>query len=320
MLEKLEYTEVAFVEDEGWLRRIYEGDLLSLDFIDLRLLLEVAEAGSITAGAARAHLALASASARLQGMEEALGVALFTRGRRGVQPTPAGRALIHHARVVAQQMERMHADLGQYARGLKGHVRLLCNTSALAEFLPEALSAFMAAHPQIDVDLEERSSAEIVRAILGGAGDVGIVADSVDMGGLHCFPFRPDRLVLVAAAGHALATRRSVGFAEALDHDFIGLIKGVALQEHLAGHAARLGKRIKARVRLRSFDAVCGMVERNLGVAVVPESAALRCQKSMAIRRIRLSDPWASRQLTLCMRRFEDLPPYARQLVEHLRA
>jgi len=293
---------------------------LRFDLTDLRLCLEVADAGSITAGAARAHLALASASARLHGMEQALGVALFARGRRGVQPTPAGRALLHHARLVTQQIERMHADLGQYAQGLKGHVRLLCNTSALAEFLPDALSAFMVAHPRIDVDLEERSSAEIVRALLRGAGEVGIVADSVDLGGLQGYPFRPDRLVLVVARGHALAGRRGIAFEEALEHDFIGMIKGVALQEHLAGHAARLGKRIKVRVRLRSFEAVCGMVERGLGVGVVPESAAIRCQKSMAIRRVRLSDAWASRQLTLCMKSFDELAPYARRLVEHLRA
>jgi len=293
---------------------------LRFDLTDLRLCLELAEAGSITGGAARANLALASASARLLGMEEALGVALFTRGRRGVQPTPAGRALLHHARLVTQQIERMHADLGQYAQGLKGHVRLLCNTSALAEFLPEALSAFMAAHPRIDVDLEERSSVEIVRAILRGAAEVGIVTDSVELAGLQAFAFRPDRLVLVVARGHALAGRRGIAFEEALEHDFIGMIKGVALQEHLAGHAARLGKRIKARVRLRSFEAVCGMVERGLGVAVVPESAAIRCQGSMAIRRVRLSDAWASRQLTLCMKSFDDLAPYARRLVEHLRA
>ena len=247
-------------------------------------------------------------------------MALFARGRRGVQPTPAGRALLHHARLVTQQIERMHADLGQYAQGLKGHVRLLCNTSALAEFLPDALSAFMVAHPRIDVDLEERSSAEIVRALLRGAGEVGIVADSVDLGGLQGYPFRPDRLVLVVARGHALAGRRGIAFEEALEHDFIGMIKGVALQEHLAGHAARLGKRIKVRVRLRSFEAVCGMVERGLGVGVVPESAAIRCQKSMAIRRVRLSDAWASRQLTLCMKSFDELAPYARRLVEHLRA
>jgi DNA-binding transcriptional LysR family regulator len=293
---------------------------MHLDLADLRLFLAIAEAGSITGGAARAHLALASASARLQGMEESIGAALFTRGRRGVQPTAAGRALLQHARLVTAQVERMYADLGEHARGLRGQVRLLCNTSALAEFLPQALSAFMAAHPQVDVDVEEGTSLEIVRALLAGNGEVGIVTDSVDFGSLETFPFRADRLVLVVPRGHALSRRRKVFFAQALDHDFIGFTKGVALQEYLAGHAARLGRRIKVRVRVRSFEAVCGMVERGLGLAVMPESAALRCRQTMQISRVALSDAWSVRQLTLCMRSFTDLPPYARQLVEHLRA
>lgn len=293
---------------------------MHLDPTDLRLFLAVAEAGSITAGAQQAHLALASASARVQGMEASVGTALFVRGSRGVQLTPAGRALSQHARIVLGQFERMVAELGEYARGLRGHVRLLCNTSALAEFLPQALASFMTEHPQVDVDVEEGTSLEIVRSLLAGAGEVGIVADTVDLGSLEHFPFRPDRLLLVVPQGHALARRRRVAFAQALEHDFIGFTKGVALQDYLTGHAARLGLRIKVRVRLRSFEAVCGMVERDLGVAVMPESAALRCRQSMKIACVRLSDAWAARQLTICMRSHADLPPYTRQLIEHLRA
>jgi len=293
---------------------------MHLDLADLRLFRAIAEAGSITGGAARANLALASASARLQGMENSIGAALFIRGRRGVQPTPAGRALLAHARIVGQQVERMYAELGEYAHGVRGQVRLLCNTSALAEHLPQALSSFMAAHPQVDVDVEEGTSLEIVRSLLAGDGDIGIVADSVDFGSLQSFSFRADRLVLVVARGQALARRRKIGFAEALAHDFIGFTRGMALQEHLAGHAARLGMRIKVRARLRSFEAVCGMVERGLGVAIMPESAAQRCRQTMALSSIRLADPWATRQLTLCTRNITELPPYCRQLLQYLRA
>lgn len=300
---------------------------LRFDLADLRLFLEVAQAGSITAGARRANLALASASERLHNMEEALGVALFTRGRRGVAVTPAGQALLLHARAITEQIERMNADLGQYAQGLKGRVRLLCNTSSLNEFLPEALSAFMTTHPQVDVELEELTSVRIVRAVLAGEGDIGLLADSTDLrtladavkqGRMQIFPLRADRLVVVTAPAHSLARRRGIAFAEALDHDFIGLTKGISLGEHLAAHAP-LGKRVKARVRLGSFEAVCRMVERGLGISVMPEVAVIRCQKTMNIRRIPLSDEWATRRLTLCVRKLEELPAYARQLVEHLR-
>ncbi|CAJ0853545.1 MAG: LysR substrate-binding domain-containing protein [Ralstonia sp.] len=292
---------------------------MRFDLTDLRLFLHTAEAGSITAGAERAHLTLASASARIRGMEDTLGVPLLTRNRRGVETTAAGRTLVHHARVVLQQMDRMRGELGEYARGLKGYVRLLSNTAAMTEFLPETLSAFLAAHPEVDIDLEELVSHEIVEAIAQGRADIGIVNDAVDLSGLETFPFRHDRLVLVTARDHPLAERRELAFVETLQEDFVGLTGDNALQAYLAGHAARAGHRLKYRVRLRSFDAVCRMVERNVGVGVIPEHAAIRLQRSMGIRRVRLTDAWATRLLRICVRHFDDLPVFARQLIEHLR-
>jgi DNA-binding transcriptional LysR family regulator len=292
---------------------------MRFDLTDLRLFLNTIEAASITHGAARTNLALASASARIRGMEALLGTPLLERQRRGVRPTPAGRALVHHARIVLQQLERMRGELGAYGKGLKARLRLLSNTAGLTEFLPEALAAYLAAHPNVDIDLEERPSAEIVPAVAEGLADLGIVADAVDMGDLETFPFRSDQLVLIAPRNHPLAKRRTFAFREALDQDFVGLGAGSALQEYLGEHAARAGHPLKLRVRVSSFDAICRMVEQGVGVAVIPEMAARRCRKSMALGAVRLSDAWASRRLTLCLRRFDALSPQAQQLVEHLR-
>jgi DNA-binding transcriptional LysR family regulator len=179
---------------------------MRFDLVDLRPFRHVAEAGGITKGAARSGLALASASARVRGREEQAGVPLLERGRRGVEPTPAGRrALLHHARLVTGQVERLRGELGGYARGLKGHARLLANTAAAAEFLPELLAAFLAANPNVDVDLDERPSPEVARAVAEGLAEVGIAADHADFSGLEVLPFRSDRLVLVVPRGHALA-------------------------------------------------------------------------------------------------------------------
>lgn len=293
---------------------------MRFDLIDLRLVLAVAETGSITHGAERCHMALASASARIRGMEETLGVPLLDRGRRGVRPTPAGHALIHHAKLVLHQLERMRGELGDYAKGLKGHVRLLSNTAAITEFLPDALAGFLADNPHVDIDLEERPSHEIVEAVADGLADVGVVADIVDLHGLETLPFRVDRLVLVVPRDHALAGRRGIAFADLLDHPFVGLSPGSALQDLLNRQAARAGRALSFRVRVRSADAVCRLVERGVGLGIIPERAAQRCRRSSAIRPVRLADPWAERRLTLCARRFADLPAHARRLVEALRA
>jgi DNA-binding transcriptional LysR family regulator len=184
----------------------------------------------------------------------------------------------------------------------------------------------MKGHPNIDIDLEERPSYDIVQAIKVGQADIGIVADSVDLTGLQAYPFRRDRLVVVAAGDHPLldANRntkgRAIDFEHTLAFDFVGMAGDSALQQYLIGQAAHLGKRMTYRIRLRSFDAICRMVESRIGIGIVPESAAIRCQRSMAIRRIRLANPWAVRQLTICARNFDELPQYAKHLVDAIKA
>ena len=293
---------------------------MRFDLADLSLFRDVVEAGSITHGAERAHLALAAASTRIRNMEQATGAALLLRGRQGVTPTQAGRTLLQHARIMLVQAERLREDLGAFAGGLAGQIRVLSNTNALTEFLPEALSSFLSAHPHVSVDLEERLSDEIVGLIAEGVADLGIVAGTVDAGTLETYPFRKDRFVLVVARDHPLAKRARIGFAQVLDHDFVGLDRASALQRFLADKAARIGRPLRLRVQLRSFDAVCRLVECNVGIGIVPETTARRTARAMGIVAVALTDAWAVRDLTICVRGMHELPPFARLLVEHLRA
>jgi DNA-binding transcriptional LysR family regulator len=294
--------------------------VMRFDLVDLSLFRDVVEAGSITRGAERAHLALAAASTRIRHMEEALGAALLVRGRQGVIMTQAGRTLLQHTRAILRQAERLREDLGAYAGGVGSQIRVLSNTNALTEFLPEALSSFLAAYPNVSIELEERLSDEIVGLIAEGVADVGIVAGTVDAGALETYPYRRDRFVLVVANEHPLAKRAKTSFAQVLDRDFVGLDRASALQRFLADKAARIGRPLRLRIQLRSFDAVCRLVEKNVGVGIVPETTAKRATKSMAITAVTLTDAWAVRDLTVCVRSFAELPSYARELVTHLRA
>jgi Transcriptional regulator len=164
-----------------------------------------------------------------------------------------------------RQAERLREDLGVYAGGLAGQIRVLSNTNALTEFLPEALSSFLSEHPNVSIDLEERLSDEIVGLIAEGVADLGIVAATVDVSALETYPFRKDRFVLAVAREHPLAKRSKIAFADVLEHDFVGLDRASALQRFLADKAARIGQPLRLRVQLRSFDAVCRLVECNVG-------------------------------------------------------
>lgn len=292
---------------------------MKFDLIDLKLFCDVVDAGSITHGATRSALALAAASTRIRGMEDALGAKLLVRSRQGVVATDAGRTLLKHARAILAQSARLKEDLGAYAGGLSGEVRLLANTNALTEFLPEALSSFLADHPQVSIDLEERLSDEIVGLVAEGAADIGIVAGTVDVGALATYPFRSDRFVVVTSKDHPLAGRDHVTFAEVMDYDFVGLDRASSLQRFLAVKAAREGRPLRLRVQLRSFDAVCRLVECGVGVGVVPKTTAARAARTMALGVVDLADEWAVRELKICVRAMDELRPYARSLVEALR-
>jgi DNA-binding transcriptional LysR family regulator len=292
---------------------------MHFDLVDLQLFMAVADARSITGGALHANLALASASARIKGLEAAFGATLLKRGRRGVELTAAGESLLGHARVILHDVEVMRGELAAYASGAKASVHLLANTVGLSEHLPKALAAFLREHPDISVDVEERESADIAAAIATGTADLGFAAEHALPDHVERFLFSADRLTLVAPRRSALAGRRQIDFQELADHNFIGLTNSTALQIHIAKHAARLGMRLRFRARLRDFDAICRMVAADVGVAVVPEAAARRCAATMPIATVKIRDAWANRRLAICARSFNSLPRPTKQLVEHLR-
>ena len=292
---------------------------MRFDLVDLQLFIAVADSRSITRGADRSHLALASASARIKGLEEALGVTLFKRGRRGVELTAAGESLLDHARLVIHNVDTMRGDLARFATGVTANVLLLANTSGLSEHLPKALASFLRAHPAINVDVEEHESTDIAAAIVAGAADIGFAAEHALPDHLERFTFNEDHLTLVTARKGPFAGRRVVDFQETAACNFVGLTNATALQAHISGHAARLGMRLHVRARLRDFDAICQMVAADVGVGVVPEAAAKRCARTMGIATVRIRDSWANRKLVICSRSFKALPRPAKLLVDHLR-
>jgi DNA-binding transcriptional LysR family regulator len=293
---------------------------MHFDLTDLRLFLHTLDTGNITAGATRSHLSLASASARIRGLEASLNLALLERGRRGVTPTPAGKALAQHARLILQQVERMQFDLADYAKGFKGRVRLLCNSSALSEHLPELLANFLVSHPQTDVDVEEQPSLRILHAVRHGTADIGIISDAVDASDLQTRPFRADPLSLIMPLDHPLHRQASVHFSQTLDHDFVGLSVNSALGIYLEEQALHRGKRLRIRVRAEGFDAAIRMVSHGAGLSIVPLAAVERWQTTASFKSIPLTDAWADRQLLLCAQDFSALPGYAKVLLEALGA
>jgi DNA-binding transcriptional LysR family regulator len=288
---------------------------MQLDLTDLRLFVLTAEEGNLTRAAARQHLSLAAASARIKALEMQTGLGLFYREARGVRLTPPGDAFLHHARGMLRQTEQLRTDLQEYSGGLRGHVRVFANTTAVTDFLPEILPGFLLNNPRVNIDLREKPNPEIARGVLDGSADIGIVAGPVDTLGLQAIHFSTDRLVLVTTRRHRFARRKRIAFAETLDEDAVGMQQGSTLQTFLAQITDKLGKPLKLRIQLSSFDAMCRMIGAGVGVGIVPESAARRNQASMKLALIELTDAWSVRERYILVRERETLPAYAQSLV-----
>jgi DNA-binding transcriptional LysR family regulator len=288
------------------------------DFVTFKLFIAVADEGRLTAAAEREHMALAAVSKRISDLEALLGTTLFYRRPRGVELTPAGQAFLHHARRISDNIERLQAELSEYGEGVRGHVRIYSNTSAIIAFLPKDLSAFSGLYPEIKIDLEERVSSEIITAVREGLTDIGIFAGHVAAPDLQKFSYRHDRLVLITPIDHPLAERDSIAFNEALAYDFIGLQQDASLQTLMNEQANLAGKMLRTRIQVRSFDAICRMIHHGMGVGVLPEQTIYRDLGYLQLKSIPLSDPWAQRELVIGVRRYASLHVTARHLVDHL--
>lgn len=288
------------------------------DLTDLRLFVAIAEARNLTRGAERVHLAASSASHRIRLLEESTGTPLLVRQARGVSLTRAGDVLLRHARQVFAQLEQMHADLSPYAKGVRGHVSLWANTHATHAFLPDSLATFLQRHPQVGISLEEHTSPEVVLAVARGEVEVGVVADTVAGAEVELIPYRADRLVLIAPPDHPLARRARTAFAEVLDYPFVMLHAGSAIHTFTMNAAAALGRHLEVRIQVRSFEAVCRMVSAGVGLGLVPRSAIAEHTQRLPLAVVELEEPWAQRDLQVCVRKRELLSRFAADLVDCL--
>lgn len=291
---------------------------MQLDLKDLRLFVCVAEEGSLTRASERQHLSLAAASARIKALELQSGQTLFYREARGVRLTPPGEAFLHHARSVLRQVSQLRQDLQEYHDGLRGHVRVFANTTAVTDFLPEILPAFLSDNPRVSIDLQEKPNPEIARGVQDGRADIGIVAGEVDRLNLQAIHFSTDRLVLVTSRQHPLAARALISFDETLDEDHVGMHQASTLQTFMRQVTEQIGKPLKMRIQLASFDAMCRMIGAGVCVGIIPESVARRNQHAFGLALIELSDAWSIRERYILVREEESMPAHAQSLIDAL--
>lgn len=289
-----------------------------LDLTSLQLFMAASECGSIGRAAEQEFIAASAASKRIADLEQVVGTALFYRHARGVELTPAGQSLLHHARAVQFSLERMQADLSEFAQGVRGHVRVHANISAIVQFLPGDLAGFARQHPEVKIDLNEALSPDVARAVREGDCDLGLCHRTGDLEDLSTRPYRRDRLVLVVPERHELAARERLAFADTLDFDHIGLHGNSSIYLAMSRAAHQAGRTVRLRMQVTGLDAMCRMVDAGLGIGLMPDRAFALLRPMGALQAVALTDDWAERELQLVARDFATLPVTARLLADHL--
>ncbi len=290
------------------------------DLNTLRIFLIAADSGSLTRAAASASITLSAVSKRIAELERNLNCQLFIRQPRGLALTAAGQGLVRHARKVLDSVNTMASELGDYAMGAMGHVRIAANVSAVIQFLPEDLAAFFRASPRVRINLEEALSGAVIDAVEAGRVDIGIFADNVDATAITSFPWRQDQLVLLTPIEHPLAKRHDIWFKETLSWDYVALNQGSSLLRRISDEAIGAGRVLKVSIQVTSFDAVCRMILAGLGIGILPLGAITPALLGTSLQAIPLKDGWSKRTLRLGIHSANPLQPEAQKLLEFLRS
>jgi DNA-binding transcriptional LysR family regulator len=294
-----------------------------LDLTSLRLFVAVCDVHSIAKAGEQANMVGSAISKRLAQLEDTVGTPLLVRKRRGMEPTAAGQTLLEHARGMLASTELIARDMAAYASGTRGQVRLLATASVMAESLADDVAAFLQLpdHQDIQIDIEERLSTEVVRGILGGSASLGLCwvgPHAADLRGLQSRPYRSDHLSIVAHPAHPLAHLHSVRFEQTLDFEHVSLPVTSAVQVMLQRSAAELGRNVKYRVIVANFESALRVVRANLAISVVPQEVALPYALAHDLRVIALDEPWAERHFAISFKDGESLSPAAQLLLAHL--
>jgi len=290
----------------------------ALDPLSLRLFVAVAETGTIAAAAGREHIAAAAVSKRISEIETMLGVSLLHRTNKGVAPTDAGRRLVALAHRALHQLDDIAVQMRDYTEGVSGLVRVAANISSIVQFLPREIRSFAASHPQVRIQLEEKPSTQVVRAIVDNAADIGIFTSVPHGYAVQSFAYHQDNLVLVAPPGHPLARAGALAFADTLAHEFVALPPDTAISQQLTRAAHEHGQPVRIRIQVTGYDAQCVMIAAGLGLGVMPEAVARQRAGNDGLAIVALNDAWATRDLLVGVRSLDALPSACRALVTHL--
>lgn len=187
----------------------------------LRLIQDVARAGSIRKAAEDLNITSSALNRRIQGFEAEFGAQIFERLPRGVRLNPAGELLMHHIRAQVGDLERVRSQVADLAGARRGHVSIACSQAVNPIFLPEQISRYRAEHPAVTFSVQVRDRAAAERELSTFSSDLALVFEPIYLADFEVIKAVPQPVCAVMAAGHPLAARRDLRLRDCLDHPHV---------------------------------------------------------------------------------------------------
>jgi DNA-binding transcriptional LysR family regulator len=291
---------------------------MNFDLADLRAFLSVASFGSFRMASENLHLSQSALSRRIDKLESALGIKLFSRTTRKVELTSVGRAFVPRAQHVMRELEDALVGIQDTAERISGLVTIACVPSAVGYFLPAAIKRFHAAYPKVRIRLIDEYSSEILVAVARGDADFGLTYIGTQEADIDFKPLLEERFVVACPVGHPLARKKRLTWADLSQHPYLTLAQGSGNRFLIDQALGQVEKRPQWICEVRHVPALVSLVEAGLGLGVVPRLAMPPKGHASGLVSVPLDDPKITRIIGLISRRGRELMPAARLFHELL--
>lgn len=284
----------------------------------LKIFCDLSETSSFSQAAERNFVTQSAVSQQVRGLEEKYKRRLLerVRGRREVRLTDAGQAFYEESRKVLAAYAQLEERLRSLTGKVSGAVRVATVYSIGLHELPQAVRRFMALYPEAKIDLEYSRTTRIVRDVLSGAVDLGVVAYPEKRRGLEVTPLKGDRLVLICPPKHPLAKRKQIRAAELTEQDFVLFERDIptrrATDKILRSHNVA----VRRVAEFDNIETIKRAVEVGFGAAIVPRPSVLDEQRSGQLAVVNLAEPEWTRSVGIIRRSDRTLGVAARKFIE----
>jgi len=272
---------------------------VKFDTTTVRLILAIAEEGSISRAADKLSLAVAAASRRVSDLEEQLGAKLFRRVPHGAELTESGGRLLEYVRQIDNLIDRMQGDAEALNHGLEGRIIIGAPKAVVIQFLAREIAAIQQKYPRVALKIVEENSRIVQQLLRDKVIDVGIYEKKSGFLDLKKFAYREDRLVLVHSRAHFEFGAAPISIDDLLDVPIVSLGKGSAVLSAVERAYRSRGRLFANNLTVNGFDTMLAMVRHGLGVGLMPPDVLQSFRPEPALASVELDGDWASRHYVL---------------------